>query len=129
MWQSYNSNPQNNRADDCTVRAISKALDQNWEETFVGLCVKGFEMGDMPSANHVWNAYLRDKGFTRKAVPDSCPDCYTVSQFCKDYPKGRFILALGEHVVTVINGVLYDSWDSSDEPIFYIWQRREDNVR
>lgn len=125
-YVQYNANPINRRAGDCTVRAISKALDQSWEYTFLDMSLQGFVLYDMPSANHVWGSYLRTKGFERKRIPDSCPDCYTVKDFCDDHPKGTYILAISGHVVTAIDGAYYDMWDSGDElPIFY-WQRKED---
>ena len=63
----YNPNPTGKNVGDCTVRAISKALGQSWEETYVGLVLQGFIMGDMPSANAVWGAYLRKNNFIRQA--------------------------------------------------------------
>ena len=51
---SYNANPEHKNVGDCTVRAISKALGKRWDETYIGLVMQGYMMGDMPSANHVW---------------------------------------------------------------------------
>ena len=37
-----------------------------------------------------------------------------------DNPEGKYLLATGTHVVTVIDGDYYDTWDSGDEiPIYY----------
>lgn len=36
-FKNYNPNPQNNLVIDCTVRAISKATGQSWDETYIGL--------------------------------------------------------------------------------------------
>ena len=33
MWKKYNPNPKGACVGDCTVRAISKALNQSWEDT------------------------------------------------------------------------------------------------
>lgn len=122
----YNANPYNNLVGDCTVRAISAVLDQDWEQTYVDLCLKGFLMRDMPSANRVWGSYLRDKGFRRDILPDECPDCYTVRDFCEDHPTGKYILAIQGHVVAVLDGKLYDSWNSGNETPIYYWQRKEE---
>lgn len=119
----HNQNPAGRNVGDCTVRAISLALDQGWEETFVGLALKGYEMRDMPSANHVWGAYLREKGFVRRIIPDTCPDCYTVSDFADDHPQGTYILALSGHVVCVKNGNYIDTWDSGNKIPIYYWQK------
>ena len=82
-------------------------------------------MYDMPSANAVWGAYLRRKGFVRNIVPDDLSDFYAVSDFCRDNPDGVYILALSEHVVAVDNGNYYDTWDSGDEIPVYYWKRSD----
>lgn len=122
-WVEYNINPLKRRVGDCTVRAISKALDQEWETTYAGLTAYGFMMSDMPSANYVWGAYLRKNGFKRYIVDDHGYDEYTVEDFCRDNPKGTYVLAIDGHVVAVIDGYYYDTWDSGKEiPVFY-WTR------
>ena len=63
MWQKYNPNPQGNRVGDCVIRAISKITNQTWEKTYCELVIYGLMMCDMPSANHVWGKYLKDKGY------------------------------------------------------------------
>lgn len=119
----YNPNPAKNRVGDCTVRAISKALNQDWEQTYAGLTAYGFMFSDMPSANHVWGAYLRHNGFKRYIVDDKGQDIYTVNDFCRDNPQGVFVLAITGHVVCVRDGHYYDSWDSGTEIPIYYWMR------
>jgi len=123
MWKEYNCNPVRKRVGDCTVRAMSKALGQDWETTYVGLALQGFMMADLPSANAVWGAYLRRKGFRRYIIPEECPDCYCVADFAAEHPKGTYILALSGHVVCVCDGDIYDTWDSSEETPLYYWER------
>lgn len=119
----FNPNPENRQVGDCTVRAISRATNQSWDETYIGLCLQGLMLGDMPSANSVWGAYLRQRGFGRNVVPNTCPDCYTVAEFARDHPRGVYILALSSHVVCVEDGTYYDTWDSGNEiPLFY-WEK------
>ena len=78
----------------------------------------------MPSGNSIWGAYLKRKGFIRKWLPDTCPDCYTVEDFVKDFPRGVYVLGFGGHVATVIDGDLYDSWNSMQEVPVYFWYRK-----
>lgn len=119
----FNPNPAGKQVGDCVVRAIAKASGQSWEEVYAGLALQGFQMADLPNANSVWGSYLRDKGFSRFVIPNTCPDCYTVSEFAKEHPHGTYILALSNHVVCVGNGNYYDAWDSGNEiPLFY-WER------
>ena len=50
-WKEYNPNPKNARVGDCTIRAICKALNSDWETVFAGVMVKACQLSDMPSAN------------------------------------------------------------------------------
>ena len=121
----YNPNPSKRNTVDCTIRAICKALDQDWHTTYIGLALEGYLRDDMPEANHVWGAYLRRNGFARRIIPDTRPECYTVSDFATDNPIGTYVLGLSSHVVTIVNGDWYDSWDSGQEiPIYYLEEDR-----
>lgn len=122
-FKNYNPNPYNNLVIDCTVRAISKATGQSWDETYIGLAVECYVIKDMSNSNRVWGQYVRRLGFEKFSLPNTCPDCYTVKQFCDDYPRGTFLLATGNHVVAVVNGDYYDTWDSGDEIPVYFWTK------
>lgn len=119
----YNPNPGNNHVGDCTIRAICKATGKRWEQVYAGLAAYGFWLCDMPSANHVWGAYLRKNGFKRYLVDDHGKDMYTVEDFCRDNPQGTYVLAINGHVVCVVDGLFYDSWDSGQEIPLYYWAR------
>ena len=120
MYINFNANPKNNLVGDCVIRAISTVLDKSWEEVYIDICIQGYISFDMPSSNAVWGAYLKNNGFIRKIIPNTCPDCYTVNDFCIDNPKGRYVLCTGSHAIAVINGNVIDTWNSTNEiPIFY----------
>lgn len=123
MFVKFNPNPIHKRVGDCVIRAISKALDQTWEQTYAGVVLKGFELADMPSANHVWGAYLRDKGFARHIVSNDADGAYTVEDFARDHPQGTFILAMNGHVVCVRDGDVFDTWRSENELPIYYWTK------
>lgn len=125
LLRKYNPNPTGRNVGDCTVRAISKALGYPWERTYIELALQGFMMGDMPSSNAVWGAYLRSKGFVRQIIPDTCPECYTAADFAEEHPEGTYILALSGHVVCAQDGDLFDSWDSSGQIPLYFWYKEE----
>lgn len=125
MWVEYNNNPFKIRVGDCVIRAISKALNTSWEQAYMIVCAKGYEMADMPSSNAVWSAVLRQHGFKRSIIPNTCPDCFTAEDFCNEHPHGIYVLAFGGHVATVVDGVIYDAWDSRNEvPMYYFYKAR-----
>lgn len=120
----YNPNPTGRASvGDCSVRAVAKALNTSWENAFWKIALNAFYMGDVMSSNAVWGAVLREHGFHREGLPNLCPDCYTAEDFCRDNPKGIYVLGFGNHVATVINGTLFDSWNSSLEVPQYFWTK------
>ena len=123
MYIFFNNNPQGLKIGDCVVRAISAAMNQSWERTYVDLCIEGFMYKDMPNANSVWGSYLRSKGWNRHALPDTCPDCYTVADFAADHPEGVYIAATGSHAVCIKDGSVLDNWNSLDETVTYYFER------
>lgn len=125
MYYEYNPNPVSRRVGDCAVRAVAKALDTDWETAYTMLVTNGFLMGDMPSSDSVWGATLRQHGFYRESLPNDCPDCYNAIDFMEDHPHGTYVLGFGGHVATVVDGNLYDSWDSSMENPQFYWYRKE----
>ena len=125
MWIEWNPNPAGRMVGDCAVRAIAAALNADWETAYTMICQNGFSMCDMPSSDSVWGARLRQNGFSRESIPNSCPDCYTAEDFCLDNRSGIYVLGFGGHVATVKDGMLFDSWDSSKEVPQYFWYRKD----
>ncbi len=126
MFVEYNPNPSGKRTEDCTVRALSKALGLDWDSTYVKLSMTGMKHKDLMHKNYVWDDLLRSYGFKRYAIPNTCPDCYTVADFAADHPRGLYVLGTGDHVVTIESGDWFDTWDSGDQvPLIYYW--RDDN--
>lgn len=125
MWRRYNPNPQGLMVGDCTVRAICAVTGRDWRDVHLELCDLARGMADMPSSNRVWGELLRMNGFTRKKMIDRCPDCYTVEDFAEDHPQGVYLLCPPEHVVALIDGDWWDSWDSGrTTPTFYFRRDR-----
>lgn len=126
MWIKYNPNPVTARVGDCAVRAVAKALDTDWESAFAMIATNGFVMGDIMSSNNVWGSVLRQNGFYRYTLPNDCPECFTIKDFCRKYQKGVYVVGTSNHVVTVVDGNYYDSWDSGDEIPFYYWTKEKE---
>lgn len=122
----YNPNPvARTFVEDCVPRALSKALDIDWEMAHVLLDNASIKMGDMPHSIEVLSAILRQNGFYRDIVPNTCPDCYTLEDFCNDHPQGKFVVGLGSHVAAIEDGVIYDTSDVSMELPLYYWYKKE----
>lgn len=127
MYVEYNPNPVGRSVGDCSVRAVAKALDIDWESAYAMIALNGFLMGDMPSSNSTWGAVLRKNGFYMAAIPSDKPNDYTAEDFARDHPTGTYVLGFGNHVATVVDGDIWDSWNSSKEIPVYYWYRKDEN--
>ena len=122
-FKYYNPNKKNKSAGDCVIRMLTVVTKKSWEECYWMVCDEGEKFGDMPSANYVWMNILYNLGFKRKIVPDTCPVCYSINDFCKDHPKGLFVVGTGSHVVAIENGKFLDSWNSGREVIIFYFEK------
>lgn len=125
MFKFYNPNPDRILVDDCVVRAICLLTGKDWEQVYVELMAYGLRFHVWPNRNEVWATYLEEHGYLSTLVPNTCPNCFTVKDFCIAFPEGTYLLAIGDHVVTVMNGDYYDTWDSGYEIPLYYWEIKE----
>lgn len=112
MFTPYNPNPRGINTGDCVIRAICKAMDKTWEKVYTELTVKGLQEAMWGDTNTVWEKYLKEHGFVKELLPNTCPDCYTIADFANEHKNGTFIVATGTHVVAVKDGKYFDTWDS-----------------
>lgn len=116
-WVKVNPNPDGKNVGDCVIRAISIATGMPWEEVYDRLYAVGRSEHDMMSSNNVWGLMLYRMGFDPFILPDACPECVSVSEFARRFPKGKYIVGTGRHAVAVVNGLYFDTWDSGDVEI------------
>lgn len=101
---------------DCTIRALSKALNITWLEAYdamVPIC-REYQVSnifDCPISER--KEMLSSLGFTYYGVSNKKGTKRpTVKSFAKDNPKGTYIVNVSHHVVAVVDGTYYDTWDS-----------------
>lgn len=64
-WQYYNPNPKDNLVGDCVIRALTLALNEDWDKTYLAVSTQAYEMKD--AAAQGWSRdYARDysNGYT-----------------------------------------------------------------
>lgn len=128
MWHKFNPNPHGSSVGDCAVRAVAAATGRSWEQAYISLALTGYALGDMPSANRTWGAYLQKQGYKRRMVEADCAACYTVADFAREYPRGVYVLGCSGHVLAIIDGEWWDSWDSGAECPIYYWYKEENDA-
>ena len=122
-YRFYNAIPLKIRTEDCTVRTLSKILNISWDSAFDILSKMAKSMGVMPSDKNVFSAVMRMNGFYRENLPNFLQEDYSVKDFSEDNPNGRYVLCTDNHVVPVINGTYFDTYDSGDEYVMWFWTK------
>ena len=124
MWIRANPNYYRDNEPDCVVRAIAIATGDSWEKVHWELCMLSHREHTMPSVNWLWDLYLKNRGFRRFELPESCPECITVKEFARRYPDGTYIIGTGHHAVCVDGGNWYDAYDSGGMVPSYFYKKK-----
>lgn len=120
MWEYYNPNPKAKNTGDCAVRALSKALNLDWEKAKLLLDAYSMDEAEVETSDLVWGRILAENGFSMKAV--LCRNGCDLNEFCRLHPVGVYVVKLPNHVVCVVDGRFYDSFNSGREKPIYCWE-------
>lgn len=121
-FKFYNANPKGKYTCDCVARAICIALDEPYEkvlrEMFEMQIKTGYEYTDVKG----YDKYLVSKGWKKMKQPRKLDNTkYTGKEFYKIF-NGTCVANIGgSHVVCIKNGMVYDTWDSTDGCIGNYW--------
>ena len=109
---------------DCVIRALTKVLGKEWLEVFEELIPIARELQCMPNGKPSYEAYLKSKGFEYHGISNrKGTKRPTVNSFAKEYKEGTFFLRVANHVVAVVDGIYYDTWDSGEKSIYGYWSK------
>ena len=81
----------------------------------------GMECAALPDDNKVVDKILTEKF---KYTPHKLgkDERCTVNEFAVANPFGTFVLKVNSHVVALVDGLYYDSWDSGDKKVTKFWR-------
>lgn len=114
---------------DCTIRALSKALDCTWLEAFdktIPFCreYQCSNVFDLPLSEE---KLIFDKlGFNYQGISNKKGTTRpTIDEFAKQHKEGTFILNVANHEVACVDGKYYDTWDSGSCKLYGYFIKRE----
>ena len=125
----YNANSHGHITTDCVIRAISTVMEQPWEVTYDDLVDLGRKYGRLPNDRVIMNKYLVKNGFVKMKEPRNLDNRkYRVCEYIKDINNSLTAIAsLGnQHVAAIVDGVVYDTWDSSNEVLHTYYVKKEE---
>lgn len=119
----HNPNPTASRdSADCVVRALSVALDLDWDTVYRDLCDLGFALKRMPNDRDTYRTCLTNAGMLRTGISNKKGSRRpTVDSFARTNPQGVFVLEIAHHLVTVRDGRYYDTWDCGSKSLYGYW--------
>lgn len=119
LYEFYNVNPLGKIEEDCVCRAISGALNENYYSVQSKLQLIGalFECEFLCENCY---RYLLDYYYGLKRIENF--KGMKIHEFAEMFNQGTFIIRVDGHLTFIQNGVLKDTWDSSNETVDVVWR-------
>ena len=124
IYRYSNPHPEGKHVTDCVVRAVTFAVEGDYLEVRRYLNRIKKELKETSYKNGKFmHKYAKLNGWKKISFPaiKGVPRLRG-EDFVKQYPKGTYILNLAGHVVTVVDGVYLDIWDSTEKMIYNAWE-------
>ena len=121
MYTYYNAHPKGLSVGDCVKRAICKAANMDYMEVQRELNrYKKVTGASAYNTDYNPHKYVENvlHGVKMSFPAKAGKKRMTPEQFCKDYPKGNYILNMAGHWSCIVDGVIYDTWDCSQKCIY-----------
>ena len=119
MFKYYNPHPCGRITDDCVKRAITVVT--GWDYMRVQRELNAYKRAVGAKAFNSPRAlkFVEDVlGAKRIELQGKM----SVKKFCSEHPFGRFILDLREHWSACVDGIIYDTWNCSDEYVNFVYE-------
>ena len=113
MYRYYNKNSHNNHINDCVIRALS---NRTWRDVYDELSRLAGDEGLMFESAEFVEDYLDER---YKRVPHYSK---TVGELTEEYPYGRYAVTMENHITSIIDGYIVDTFDPSERIIRGVWE-------
>jgi len=130
----HNQNPHNRKTDDCVVRALSTATGLSYTDVVLGLVTIQIKTGFQMNCKECYEKWLESLGWEKHKQPRKFDNTkYTGKEFCRELWSGytdivgsnRIIAHIGgHHIVAIMDGKVWDTWDSTDGCIGNYWTKK-----
>ena len=109
---------------DCVIRALTKVLEKAWLDVFDELVPIAREIQTTINNKPVYEECLRREGFTYIGVSNKKGSKRpTIEEFAKQHKTGTYFCSVANHVVAVVDGCYYDTWNSGYKSMYGYWEK------
>lgn len=133
-FHNFNANPKNRITGDCRIRAIAVACEVPYNKVVMDLARIQCETGYDQCTNQGIDILLKEYGWIKQKQPRKKDNTkYTGEEWCKLLQKDPFVVIGGarvvaniggHHMVAIVDGKVWDTWDSTDGCIGNYWIKR-----
>lgn len=119
-----NPSEKNNKSKkpDCVIRAIATSMGVTWVDVYDELCKIGREMFDVPNSHFVYEEFFKRKGYGTESVKiERGKNRLNAEEFARRNKHGRFVLRLANHLTSVVDGKIRDTWNCGEKCIYKIY--------
>lgn len=116
FFHYYNANPKNKHTGDCSIRAISLALDKRYKEVLMEMAEMSFKTGYSIGSTQLEQKYLESYGWERRKQPKTW-DGHKIrgTQWLTTAGNETMVVSIGTcHLSCIKEGKFWDIWDCSD---------------
>ena len=129
VYYQPNKKDLKDKVGDCQIRAMSKALNLTWLEVFdlVTPICREQQVMDIFSCDLAKTKEAMDGlGFSYTGISNKRGTTRpTVDSFAKEHKQGTYVVTVANHVVAVVDGQYFDTWDSGHCCLYGFYTRRE----
>lgn len=115
MYRFYNNNALGLFENDCTIRSISTATNNSWDDTYEHLSNIARLNGTMMNDKDFIVSYLDNRYKRVYNIP------ITVGMVAGAYPDNILLITMNGHITCSKYGVVYDSFDCRERIAEYCW--------
>lgn len=116
MYKFYNNNALGLFRNDCSVRAISTATNNSWDDTYEHLSNIAQLKGTMMDDVNFIREYLDERYNRIENIPK------TVGEVAGAYPDNILLITMRGHITCSKYGIIYDSFDCRDRIAEFCWK-------
>ena len=120
LFVYYNPHPEGKEVNDCVKRSLTKATGKDYKEIQLEL-----NRYKKITKAKTFNERKNWVPFVEKVIKAKKLSGYLnmkIGEFCKENPKGTYIIKCRKHTVTVVDGKIYDTWNSTFKAINRVWE-------
>lgn len=115
MYKFYNNNALGLFENDCTIRAISTATGNSWDDTYEHLSNIARLNGTMMNDKDFIVSYLDNRYNRVYNIP------IKVGMVAGAYPDNVLLITMNGHITCSKYGIVYDSFDCRERVAEYCW--------